>query len=97
MGNTRRQRRSAQQWSELLNRFEASGLGVAAFCREEAIAESSFHRWRGLLGRNEAARPSRPATFVDLGPLRCEEPDAVSRWELRLDLGRGVVLTLVRG
>ena len=42
-----------QKWREVLDRFDASGLSAAAFCRRHAIAESSFFAWR----RRLAPRP----------------------------------------
>ena len=92
----RKKRRSRDEWRELLQRFEASGLSLAAFCRAESVCVASVHRWRGLLGqkaqRVEAASPA----FLDLGSLPSAEGKS-ARFELRLDLGAGLVLHLVRG
>ena len=95
----RRQRRSAREWSELLSRFAASGLSVAAFCEQEEISAASLYRWRSLLGgaiesRAMDADAPMPA-FVDLGGLGAPRP-ASERLEIRLDLGGGLVLSLVR-
>ena len=81
---------------------------MQAFCAEESINASSFYRWRGLSGDPQAKsagglaasevapvqpRPRRTQTeFVDLGSLGSSR----SRVELRLDLGDGLLLTLVR-
>ena len=93
-------RRSTEEWRALMTRFGASGLGVAAFCQQEAISEASFYRWRGLLAdtgieANSIARAPAGA-LVDLGPLAPQQP-GVGRIEIRLDLGAGMVLHLVRG
>lgn len=96
-----RQRRSAQAWGELVRRQKASGLSGQAFCRREGINAWVFYRWRARL-RAQGARPpeSRPVPlreavpFIDLGALRSA---AAQRWEVRLDLGGGLVLHLVRG
>jgi len=92
-------RRTRQQWRALIKRFDASGLSVQAFCRRESISEVSFYRWRKALGARGAGgalvvQGSAPG-FVSLEavnarPLR-------ERVELKLDLGEGVVLHLVRG
>jgi hypothetical protein len=92
-------RRSQQDWRSLLAKFGGSGLGVEAFCRREAISAASFYRWRSLLGEGGDGcggehRETAPA-FLDLGPLT----SAVSsppRLDLKLDLGDGLVLHLVR-
>ena len=103
MDGIKQRRLSASAWRGMLSRFAESGLTVPAFCRREAVSTASFYRWRSRLQatsagegpRQEAAVAASPkAEFVDLGPLRSA---ASSRWELRLDLGGGVLLQLVRG
>jgi len=91
--------RSEREWSLLLSRFAPSGLGVEAFCRHEAISAASFYRWRGLLS-NEGSRGNSgdqetTAGFVDLGTLKSGS-SARSRIDLKLDLGDGLILHLVR-
>ena len=91
-------RRNEAQWRSLLSRFSDSGLSVSGFCRREAVSTASFYRWRGLIERHDdggaVAVRSEPA-FVDLGTLRAESPQGVPV-ELRLDLGGGLTLHLVR-
>ena len=45
----RRVRRSAEQWAALIAAQAASGLSIAAFCRERGLAVSTFHAWRRRL------------------------------------------------
>ena len=92
-------RRSRQEWQSLLAKFDGSGLGVDAFCRREAISAASLYRWRTLLGdggdNDKAVVTLATPAFVDLGTLN----PAVSskpRIDLKLDLGDGLVLHLVR-
>lgn len=91
-------RRNEAQWRSLLSRFSDSGLSVSVFCRREAVSTASFYRWRGLLephdGGEGLAVHSKPA-FVDLGALRAESTRGAPV-ELRLDLGGGLTLHLVR-
>jgi putative transposase len=103
MERSRRRRRSAAAWHELVERFAGSGLTVTAFCRREAISAASFYRWRALSSRADAVAArsvavrqhaaAAAAGFVDLGALR----PVVSPLELELDLGGNVRLRLVRG
>ena len=102
MNKVKRQRPSAEMRRAIMTRFVESGLAVEAFCRRESISASSFYRWRSLLDdlspREVVPRsPSRAArsaaAFVDLGPLQRSHAPL----ELRLDLGGGVLLHLVRG
>jgi len=103
-------RRSRHEWQGLLAKLAGSGLGVAAFCRREGISAASVYRWRGLLGskmrlagsasgNGAAARGEGGAVpmgeapaFVDLGTLS----GAGRSFELKLDLGAGLTLHLVR-
>jgi transposase-like protein len=75
---------------------------VSEFCRQEKINPGVFRRWRVAL--EDSARPAakrsaprstaKPAQpFVDLGPLAGNG----SRCEIRLELGGGVILSVVRG
>jgi putative transposase len=101
MKATRRPRLGAQVWREVLGRFAKSGLSAVAFCEREGLSSKSFYRWRERLDREPHQRrvaraaPSNPSAtpgFIDLGALKGRG----SRVELRLDLGGGVLLHLVR-
>jgi len=101
MQQIKRGRQGAEGWREVLDRFAQSGLTARAFCDLEGISPASFYRWRSLLkGRQKKPRSQKPsmaadpaAGFVDLGALSPSGP----RFEMRLDLGGGVLLHLVRG
>lgn len=99
----RRQRLSEQAWGEVLRRFDGAATTVAEFCKREGVCRSSFHRWRSRLramtaggALSERAPQSTPATFVDLGALGAAGPSAAPRIDLKLDLGGGLTLHLVR-
>jgi len=97
-------RRSAETWRAMVARFAQSGLTEEAFCEGEGVSAKLFHRWRMKRGKampravvDKPARvaPSSASTsgFVDLGALK----DSGSKLEMRLDLGGGVLLHVVRG
>ena len=95
--NRKRPRRSEQEWRALLKRYRASGGRVGAFCQQEGISEASFYRWRSLLGDEvQGAVTDAPmkSAFVDLGALGSRTMKA--GFELKLDLGGGLILHLVR-
>lgn len=94
--NGKWRRRSRAQWRAVFERFGAGGLGVVAFCEREGNSVSSFRRWRSLLAdaAPDGDGADAPRGFVDAGVLG---PSGAGRLELRLDLGGGVVLHLVRG
>jgi hypothetical protein len=97
-------RRSAEMWRAMVTRFAQSGLTEEAFCEAEGVSPKLFHRWRTKRGKvtpravvdkpaRAAPSPVSTAGFVDLGALK----DAASRLEMRLDLGGGMLLHVVRG
>jgi hypothetical protein len=88
-------RRNQHEWRTLLARFDDSGLGVAAFCRREAISAASLYRWRHLLGEGEAVSRETAPAFVDLGTLNSAATPR-PQIDLKLDLGDGLILHLVR-
>lgn len=99
----KRVKRSEATWRELFVRQAASGVTVAEFCRSEGINAGLFRRWRMALARSGARKRQQPrkeaalrvpaAPFIDLGGLRTEG----ARFEVRLDLGGGMVLSIARG
>ena len=105
MEKSGRERGSESDWREIVSRQSASGLSVRAFCEREGIKAVSLYGWRSRLQRAtqekssarhalRKARSKPPAgEFIDLGSLS----SSLSRFEVRLDLGGGVVLHLVRG
>jgi len=104
MKQVKQRRLGADKWRELLAKFGGSGLSVRTFCSQEGINPSSFSWWRSRLnGSSRTLPPARPiaatpaGAFVDLGTLRAPSVASGERLELRLDLGGGVILHLVRG
>jgi transposase-like protein len=102
MQKIERQRHGEIQWREIVERQERSGLTVRQFCEAEGLNASSLYGWRSRLrgGRHDSApaealpkkrRAQKSEGFIDLGPL-----GTGSRFEVRLDLGGGVLLHLVR-
>lgn len=99
MKKATRIRRSEAAWRELFSRQAVSGMTVVEFCRREGINKNVFHRWRvALLGTGArgvvsgVVARSEPSSFIDLGALSA--PSA--HWEVRLDLGQGMVLSVAR-
>ena len=101
MQKIKQRRYRAETWQKILGRFEESGLTVPVFCAREGISTQSLSRWRSRLGGEsdhtlvtKAAQLTRkPGDFIDLGNLRASD----SRFEVRLELGAGVILSIARG
>jgi hypothetical protein len=83
-----RNRRSREQWRQLIDEQQASELSQAAFCQARGIALSSFGYWKRRL-----ARPTAP----DWLELPVDLSGSANGWEIKLSLGDGVVLRLKRG
>ena len=100
MQTMKRRRLSADAWSAMVEKFEASGLPEEAFCQQERVSLASLHRWRtksrpepgGKQPVTRAEAGGEAASFVDLGGL----PMRSGQLEVRLDFGGGVVLHLSR-
>jgi hypothetical protein len=100
-----RQRRSESAWREIVARQEQSGLTVQEFCEREGLKTASLYGWRVRLRQEPAGKSAAPPVsgrshaekvsgeFIDLGAI----DSSCSRFEVRLDLGGGVLLHLVRG
>jgi hypothetical protein len=99
-----RQRRSGSYWREIVARQEQSGLTVTEFCERENLNTASLYGWRVRLRRVAAGKKTSPTIsdracveraseeFIDLGAIGSSR----GRFEVRLDLGGGVLLQLVR-
>jgi hypothetical protein len=48
--------RKEREWRRWFERWQHSGLGVAAFCRRQGLDERRFHAWRRILARRDSER-----------------------------------------
>ena len=89
--STRNTRRTADQWRELVNEFDASGLSAVQFCQRHHLGLSTLGKWRSRF-RNQR---TSAAPFVELAiptqSAQIAEPNG-NALHVRLDLGSGVVL-----
>ena len=107
MEGIKRPHRGERAWCELLRRFDSSGQSVADFCKREHLSRATFQRWRARLmlpspSQLTAAAPERSVeqratNFIDLGSLGAASAGLTARFDLKLDLGGGLILHLVRG
>ena len=100
-----RQRRDENAWREIVARQEQSGQTVQEFCEREGLKAASLYGWRVRLRQAPSAKKASPQVsrraragktsgeFIDLGAIDASR----GRFEVRLDLGGGVLLHLVRG
>ena len=86
----RRQRRineaKHEHWRRLLQQWQASGLGVRAFCDRRKIVESQFWWWKRRLAEQvETAPVEAEADFVPVTIV--EPPSPTSEIDIRLKNG----------
>lgn len=100
MEQKKRIRRGTAGWRAVIGRQASSGMSIREYCRREGINTCLFGRWQSRLAAGEAEGEPTPATalavakpFIDLGPLR----GSSERLEVRLDLGGGLTLSILRG
>ena len=84
--------RARERWRAIVGEQRASGLGVAAFCRQRSIPTSSFYGWRQkLLGPPRRAKAAgsaasnRDAAFVPVR-LAGSAPVQGGRGEVSLEV-----------
>ena len=101
MQKIKQRRYRAEAWRRILGRFEESGLAAPAFCARERVSVNSLRRWQLRLGgesdRSLVAKAAqltgKADDFIDLSELRSSHP----RFEVRLELGAGIILSIARG
>jgi hypothetical protein len=83
-------RRSAAEWAELIESWEKSGLGLAAFARSRGIASSTLSWWKWQLSKRKRLRPQPRLVALEVVPEAGGPTDQV--WEIRT--AGGHVLTM---
>jgi len=82
-------RRTPEQWRQILDEFNASGLDRKSFCERRGLRREALRRAELRLGLD--APRSMPFVEVSASPA---EP--VPGWDVELELGDGLVLRLAR-
>lgn len=73
-------RRNAEEWREILTRWEKSGLSVTEFCRKQELKLTSFQRWQQKLNGSSAQHDFVAVTTA---------PPESSSWSLEVTLPNG--------
>ena len=88
------QRRGLEEWRQIIESQQTSGMTVARYCRDRGVTECSFYNWKKRL---RGASPSRPKhlpvpAFVEVTPSNPAQTDAIEillRGSHRLRVGPG--------
>jgi hypothetical protein len=88
-----------EEWRQIIDGQQTSGLTVAAYCLERRITQGSFYTWKRRL--RSPAKPKPP--FVEIKPSSPSAPGAIEiclQGERRLLVRRGfdrdLLIELVR-
>lgn len=85
------QRRTREQWQQIIEQFRSSGQSGAAFCKAQAIPYASFCHWKQtLLAEPAVASTPTDGGFVDLQSLIGRD----GGWKIVLRLGADIELVL---
>jgi transposase-like protein len=68
-----------EEWRQIVDQQRASGLTVAAYCRDWGITEGSFYTWKRRLRATPRARSKRSPTpaFVEMKPLKTSTAETI--------------------
>ena len=96
-----------REWQERLKRFEASGLSIEAFCRQEAVGRSTFMDWLQTLKKEprrqaamegetrSAERPAFVPVTVNANMIEILLPGG-GRVRMSAGIDRAVLLDIIR-
>lgn len=92
MGN-RHQRRSREQWTDIIEGHAGSGLTIADYCQANEIGLASFNKWKRRL-RDDGRRRNHPKPIPsDFSPVQLIKPHESSA-TVTLSLGVNITLTI---
>jgi len=93
-------RRSAEQWSAIIEQQAQSGLPIKVFCEEKNLGFSTFSKWKRKLQQNTAVERKSPARAkpafepVKFVPENSVQSKPATRITLALD--EGITLSIER-
>lgn len=88
-----RERRSPQQWQQLVEAQQKNGLSVSQFCAEHDITVSNFYWQRKKYREQSVAQTEASDNWLPLNELMSVQQDE-RHWQIELKLPNGVVLNM---
>ncbi len=89
MKHPRRSRRTREEWQQLIQAQQDSGLNETEFCIQRAINQKRFGHWKRRL--QKALNNQADTHWLEL-PSVSATPS--TGWDIELDLGQGLRLRL---
>ncbi len=83
-------RRTPEQWRQICQQQQESGLSVQHFCSEHGVSYASFCKWRRKM---KPSATSEPSSLIDLSAFVAP---AAPTWDIEVDLGSGMTLRMRR-
>ncbi len=82
-------RRSANEWQQIIQDQQTSGLNQTQYCSSHNISLPSFYSWKNKLKKSEAQKDTG---WLELPTELPSSP--LSQWDMELELPGGVVLRM---
>ncbi len=93
-GIKRRQRRSREQWREIIQTYEDSGQSAHSYCDKQGLTLGVFYKWHRIF---KSGMKKEFSPFIELPlnfPTTPASGPAEKDWRVELELGEGIVLRL---
>src|ERR1700677_3092153 len=78
-----------EEWRLIIDEQRASGLTVAAYCRDRGIKDSAFYAWKRRLRSPGKSNRSSVPVFVEVKPPKTSASEAI---EICLSGGRRLLV-----
>lgn len=88
---TRRARKSAQQWAEIIKEFQSSELSEPEFCESLDLSPVTFRKWRYKTVNQTKESPSTKAGNFAPIAISQSDPQCCAK-AVRIDLGAEVTI-----
>jgi len=85
------QRRTPQEWHQIIEAQQVSNLSIADFCRQHTLNPSTFYLQRKKV--TELALPTSTSDWLPFDTQVQHEPMS-RQWQIELKLPNGVVLNM---
>ena len=84
--NAIKQSTRREQWLEIVEKQEKSGLSQTEFCKQNNLVISQFTYYRGLIKASERAASPKPEIF---SPIKIHKAEQISPSDIRILLPNG--------
>ncbi len=76
-GMNKSHRPGAEEWRQIIDGQQTSGLTVAAYCRDRGIKDSAFYAWKRRLRAPAKRNRSLAHVFVEVKPVKTSAFEAI--------------------